>query len=47
MSARSKSFTTLFKIERERFLEILQFNRKDYEQFFHIKDSILFNRSYF
>ncbi|CAD8127668.1 unnamed protein product [Paramecium sonneborni] len=45
-SALSNGFSKVYTISRKRFLEILQFNRKDFETFHHIKDQIIFNQNY-
>ncbi|CAD8113127.1 unnamed protein product [Paramecium sonneborni] len=45
-SAVSSGFSKIYTISRKRFLEILQFNRKDFETFHHIKDQIIFNQNY-
>ncbi|EDK31208.2 cyclic nucleotide-binding domain protein, putative (macronuclear) [Tetrahymena thermophila SB210] len=42
---RSLDFTTLLKIERKKFIEILQENPEDYERFCMIKDDITFNNN--
>ncbi|KAL4510497.1 hypothetical protein ABPG72_004651 [Tetrahymena utriculariae] len=42
---RSLDFTTLLKIERNKFIEILQENPEDYERFCMIKDDITFNNN--
>ncbi|KAL4463876.1 hypothetical protein ABPG74_005813 [Tetrahymena malaccensis] len=42
---RSLDFTTLLKIERNKFIEILQENPEDYERYCMIKDDITFNNN--
>ncbi|KAL4461021.1 hypothetical protein ABPG74_016493 [Tetrahymena malaccensis] len=44
--AKSKAFTTIIKISRDKFLNIIQQNEKDYEQFCQIKDDIMIYRNY-
>ncbi|CAD8178590.1 unnamed protein product [Paramecium pentaurelia] len=45
-SAVSVGFSNIYKISRQDFLDILQFNRKDFEKFHYIKDQIIFNSNY-
>ncbi|CAK78550.1 unnamed protein product (macronuclear) [Paramecium tetraurelia] len=45
-SAISVGFSNIYKISRQDFLDILQFNRKDFEKFHYIKDQIIFNSNY-
>ncbi|CAD8100007.1 unnamed protein product [Paramecium sonneborni] len=45
-SALSVGFTNIYKISRQDFLDILQFDRKDFEKFHYIKDQIIFNQNY-
>jgi hypothetical protein len=40
-SAKSKDFTTILKIDRDQFLEILRKNDKDFQVFCEIKDKIM------
>ncbi|KAL4506945.1 hypothetical protein ABPG72_001366 [Tetrahymena utriculariae] len=44
--AKSKAFTTIIKISRDKFLNIIQQNEKDYEQFCQIKDDIMIYKNY-
>ena len=46
LSARSKDFTTLFSINREDFIRVLQKNPEDFEKFCMIKDQIQLYGSY-
>ena len=43
---RSKDFTTLLKIDRTDFLNILRQYPEDYEMFCNIKDSLSLNNEY-
>ncbi|CAK69385.1 unnamed protein product (macronuclear) [Paramecium tetraurelia] len=45
-SAISTGFSKVYTISRKSFIEILQFNRKDFETFHNIKDQIIFNKNY-
>ncbi|CAD8095084.1 unnamed protein product [Paramecium sonneborni] len=45
-SAISVGFSNIYKISRQEFLDILQFNRKDFEKFHYIKDQIIFYQNY-
>jgi len=47
LSARSKDFTTLFCINREEFIKVLQKNSDDFEKFCMIQDQILYYDNYF
>ncbi|KAM3132212.1 hypothetical protein pb186bvf_015672 [Paramecium bursaria] len=42
LAAMSVGFTEIYSINREIFLQIIKDNRKDFEKFHHIKDSLLF-----
>ncbi|EWS73049.1 cation channel family protein (macronuclear) [Tetrahymena thermophila SB210] len=44
--AKSKAFTTIIKISRDKFLNVIQQNEKDYEQFCQIKDDIMIYKNY-
>ena len=46
MSIRSKDFTTLLKVGRQDFLNILKQYPEDYEVFCNIKDSLLLNNEF-
>ena len=46
-SAKSRGFTTLFSINREEFIAILQKNPEDFEKFCMIKDQILLYNNYY
>lgn len=43
---RSVEFTTLIKIERNKFLEILNENPQDFEKFCLIRDDMVLNENY-
>lgn len=43
---RSIEFTTLIKIDRSKFLEILNENPQDFEKFCLIRDDIALNQNY-
>jgi cyclic nucleotide gated channel alpha 1 len=43
-SARSKSFTTVYKITREDFLKVLASNPDDYEKFMMVRDQFVLYR---
>ncbi|CAD8093346.1 unnamed protein product [Paramecium sonneborni] len=45
-SAVSIGFSNIYRISRNKFLEILQFNKRDFEMFHYIKDQIIFNSNY-
>ncbi|CAD8082199.1 unnamed protein product [Paramecium sonneborni] len=45
-SALSIGFSNIYRISRSKFLEILQFNKRDFEMFHYIKDQIIFNSNY-
>ncbi|CAD8088587.1 unnamed protein product [Paramecium primaurelia] len=45
-SAVSIGFSNIYRISRNKFLEILQFNKRDLEMFHYIKDQIIFNSNY-
>ncbi|CAD8163018.1 unnamed protein product [Paramecium octaurelia] len=45
-SAVSVGFSNIYRISRNKFLDILQFNKRDLEMFHYIKDQIIFNSNY-
>ncbi|CAK94917.1 unnamed protein product (macronuclear) [Paramecium tetraurelia] len=45
-SAKCMSDTVLYKIQREKFLQIIQYYQKDFQRFHNIKDQILLNSDY-
>lgn len=47
LSARSKDFTTLFSINREEFMRVLQNFSDDFEKFCMIQDQILYYENYY
>ena len=47
LSAKSKDFTTLFSINREEFIKVLQKNSDDFEKFCMIQDQIQLYENYF
>ena len=46
-SAKSRGFTTLFSIDREEFIKILQKNPEDWEKFCMIRDQIILYNNYY
>lgn len=46
VSAESINFTEIYSIKRDKFLEIIKSNRKDFETFHHIKDQIQLNNNF-
>jgi len=46
MSARSLEYSTVYKINRSDFLEVLKNNSLDFEKFCEIKDEVLNNHNF-